>query len=148
MASGPQAIRLSRYSQSEIEDGSTAPVIECSFPAPKARKTKRKATQNDDDDDPDAEPSAPTQRPRARAKRQAAKRVFDDEKDFARGSDDELDLAALHESYQSDHDSDLGELLLDNEPAPPAKSKKRTANGSNAKPKRTFKSEEVLEVSD
>jgi hypothetical protein len=107
---GPKAARLLRMSQADIEMGSVAEPVECTFPAPKVKKGKKKAEvddENDDDDDNSGKPKkkATTSRKPKAAPKKKAKRPIDEEKDIPSDSDSENeDLLGL--DSESDHGFD------------------------------------------
>lgn len=105
VASGPKAIRLSRLSQEQLEDGSIAPTIECTFPAPKGRKTKKKGvvivneSVEGEIESSTAKPSKKATKNKATTSK--AKPIVDEEKDLASGSEEEYGYSGI--------DDDLGE---------------------------------------
>lgn len=152
VSSGPKAIRLSRFSREQVEDGSTAPTIECTFPAPKTRKSKKKTTAEEageDDDNQDATPK-PTKKKPAKRTAKGSKPIIDEEKDLALGSDeDEDDYFALENEIVEAGPSTDG-LLPSSEPGPaewvitkPAGGKRPTASKS----KKALDSD-IMELSD
>jgi hypothetical protein len=79
-------------SQEEIGKGIISDPVECTFPAPKSKKTKKKSNikadvgEDDDEDASDGESKAK----KAKAKpRKKARKVLDEEKDLASGSEED-----------------------------------------------------------
>jgi hypothetical protein len=106
---GPKAARLLRMSEAEIEMGSFAEPVECTFPAPKAKKGKKKAEideENDDGDDNSGNPKKTTTSKKAKAaSTKKAKKPIDEEKDIPSDSDSENeDLLGL--DSESNHEFD------------------------------------------
>jgi hypothetical protein len=118
---GPKAARLLRMSQADIEMGSVAEPVECTFPAPKSKKGKKKAEideENDDDDDNSDKPKkkATTSKKAKAAPKKKIKKLIDEEKDIPSdsGSEDEdllgLDSESHHEfdGIESSSDAEGG----------------------------------------
>lgn len=91
VASGRHAVRLRRFSKADIEAGSPTPIIRCTFPAPKVKKTKKKQTDEDNEDREGDEATIPPPKKKRAPKGVAkqSKKVTDKEKDTALGSDEE-----------------------------------------------------------
>lgn len=107
---GPKSTRLLRLSQDDIEKGSVAEPVECTFPAPKVKKGKKKAEVDEDDDDIDddggtSKKKATTTKKAKAAPKKKAKKSIDEEKDIPSdsGSEDE-DLLGL--DSESNHEFD------------------------------------------
>lgn len=159
---GSKAARLGRFTEKEIEEGTSAPVIEYTFPAPPAKKGKKKKAEveddNDDDNDLERDVAAVTSVQKKRTvkdKGKQAKKTLDQEKDIALGSDEEEGDEQEIPDYMGDDDvldkgpptdgilpsSDLSDAeWAVTQPAP----KRRAAT----KTKTSAKCEEVVEVSD
>lgn len=163
VASGPKAPRLCRFSQKDIEDGSSAPVIEYIFPAPKARKGKKKAVM-DDEGDEEAEgdngegrdESKPLKRKAAvkgKGKGKQAKKKLDQEKDIALGSDEEEgdedypDYMGDDDIFPNGSSTDTDGILPSSDPPDAEWAVTKPAPMIRA-PRKSAKSEEVVEVSD
>jgi hypothetical protein len=115
---GPKAARLLRMSQADIELGSVAEPVECTFTAPKAKKGRKKAEideENDDDEDDSGKPrkKATAAKKAKAAPKKKAKKPIDEEKDIPSdsGSEDEdplgLDSESNHEFDGIDSSSDV-----------------------------------------
>jgi hypothetical protein len=97
---GPKATRLLRLSQDDIEKGSTSEPVECTFPAPKAKKGKKKAETEQEDDDHDdgtkAKKKTTTAKKSKATSRKKSKKSIDEEKDIpsdsGSGGEDSLGL--------------------------------------------------------
>jgi hypothetical protein len=162
VVSGPKAPRLCRFSQAEIEAGSIAPIIEYTFPAPKGRKGKKKSTADDDDaDEPEGDEaeSKPAIKKEKVAKRKGigndkqGKKKLDLEKDIALGSDeDEGDEDMDIPDYMEDDDMIGGapstDGLLPSSDPPEAEWAVTQPARKTRVPKKSVRSEEVVEVSD
>jgi len=106
---GPKAARLLRMSQADIEMGSVSEPVECTFPAPKVKKGKKKAEiddEDEDDDDNSGKPKKATTSKKAKAApKKRVKKPLDEEKDIPSdsGSENE-DLLGL--DSESNHEFD------------------------------------------
>jgi hypothetical protein len=116
IALGPKATRLLRLSQDDIEKGTLSEPIECTFPAPKAKKSKRKGDPEPTGGEEDGKGKASMSK-KGRAKPvKKVKKPVDEEKDIApaSGSDEEDDFI---DDDESDHDLDGIESSSDREGA-------------------------------
>lgn len=77
--------------------------IECTFPAPKSRKSaktkKKTSSAEQDDSDSGAEGSAPVKKGKAKP-RKKVKTTVDEEKDIASASEDDFDVADYEDEIQ------------------------------------------------
>lgn len=153
VASGPKAPRLCRFSQADIENGSSAPVIEYTFPAPKARKGKKKAVDDEEDSEDEIGEEKPAKK--KRAPKGKTKQVMDREKDIALGSDEEEGGDQEYPNYVSgdtldelDDNETLADGILPSSDPPEAEWAVTKPAPKKRAVKRNAKSEEVVEVSD
>lgn len=161
VVSGPKAPRLCRFSQKDIEEGTSAPIIEYTFPAPKARRGKKKAAIDDEgDDEPEGDDSEvagevklPIKKRAAKGKGKQAKKKVDKEKDIALGSDEEEgdegypDYMGDDDLFPNQPSTDTDGILPSSDPPEAEWAVTKPAPRVRA-PKKSAKSEEVVEVSD
>lgn len=158
VVSGPKAARLCRFSQKDIEEGSLAPVIEYTFPAPKARKGKKKAAKDEDDGEDDSEgqdgegESKPAKKKRAaKDKGKQANKKMDEEKDTALGSDEDEGDEEYPDYMRDDdlfaNDPSIEGILPSSDPPEAGWAVTKPATKKRA-PKKSAKSSEVVDISD
>jgi len=105
---GHKSTRLLRLSQDDIEKGTLAEPIECTFPAPKPKKGKKKAEVDEEDEDGrsgKAKKKTPISKKAKAPSGKKSKKPLDDEKDIPSNSGSENeDLLEIDD--ESDHGFD------------------------------------------
>lgn len=109
---GSKAARLLRLSQDDIETGTFSDPVECTFPAPKVKKGKKKPEAKDEEEEEDNEAASGKPKKKGTLSKKAnaapkrkAKKPIDEEKDIPSDSEDENeDLLGL--DSESNHDFD------------------------------------------
>jgi hypothetical protein len=107
---GAKSHRLKRLSQAEVENKVFADKVECTFPAPKQRKSTKKKTSSADQDPSgsegeDAKPATKKSKAKSQPK---PKKLIDEEKDLASASDDDFDAGDYGQEEEILKDTDYG----------------------------------------
>jgi hypothetical protein len=107
---GAKSRRLERLSQAEVENGVFADRVECTFPAPKQRKSAKKKTSSADQDPSgsEGEDAKPTTKKSKAKSKPKPKKLIDEEKDLASASDDDFDTGDYGQEEEILKDTDYG----------------------------------------